>query len=46
MKILFVGELYPYVVHGISISNYINCELLAGEVEIDTIEEKTSLNSQ
>ena len=44
MKVLFVGEMYPDVVHGISVSNYINCEILGEKFDVHRIEEKTSLN--
>lgn len=47
MKILFFGELYPEVVHGISISNKTNIEILkkTQNVDLKIIKEKTSIES-
>ena len=42
-KILFFGELAPRVIHGISLSNRLNVELLRNHAEVHTIEEKTNI---
>lgn len=46
MKILFFGELYPDVVHGISISNRLNLDLLSqiNGIDIDVIQEVSHIN--
>ena len=44
MKILFIGELYPQVIHGVSISNYINLMILEKKFDIYKIEEKTFID--
>lgn len=43
LKFLFFGELPPAVVHGVSISNKINTDILAELGELHIIEEKWSL---
>ncbi|MBP1680101.1 MAG: glycosyl transferase [Proteobacteria bacterium] len=42
-KILFFGELPPNIVHGISVSNQLNIDLLAEYFNVDIIEEKSDL---
>lgn len=43
-KILFFGELFPNIIHGISLSNRLNIDLLSTKFHLDIIEEKTDLN--
>jgi glycosyltransferase involved in cell wall biosynthesis len=45
LKILFYGELYPDVVHGVSISNRLNIDLLSSSEEVDIIQEQTQVDS-
>ena len=42
-KILFFGELAPHVVHGISLSNRLNIELLERQADVHVVEEKTDI---
>ena len=44
-NILFVGELYPQIVHGISISNSIICEILRAKANLFVIEERSKISS-
>ena len=41
MKILFFGELVPNIVHGISLANRLNIDLLSDVFEIKIVEEKS-----
>jgi len=43
LKILFFGELPPNVVHGVSVSNMINIDILAEIGELTVVEEKWDL---
>lgn len=43
-KILFFGELSPNIIHGISLSNRLNIDLLSTKFHIEIVEEKTDLN--
>lgn len=45
MKILLYGELYPNVVHGVSIANRLNLNVIESSSSVDVIEENTSLSS-
>jgi glycosyltransferase involved in cell wall biosynthesis len=45
VNILFFGELYPDVVHGVSIANRLNVDLLSTKTEVDLIQEKTKVDS-
>lgn len=47
MRLLFFGELYPDVVHGVSIANRLNLDMLGsmGVIDIDKIQEKTQVLS-
>lgn len=42
-KLIFFGEISPNTIHGVSISNSINLNLLQDHYEIDIIEEKNDL---
>lgn len=42
-KILFYGELYPNIIHGVSISNLTNLECLKDNYDIKIIEEKSDI---
>jgi glycosyltransferase involved in cell wall biosynthesis len=43
-KILFFGELAPNIVHGISLSNKLNIDLLKSISQIEVVEEQTTLS--
>jgi len=45
LRVLFFGELFPYVVHGMSIANQLNLDLLSKVIEVDIIQEKTKVDS-
>lgn len=47
MKILFFGELYPRVVHGVSIANRLNldCFVTGPDIYVDVIEENSKINT-
>jgi len=45
LKVLFFGELFPDVVHGVSIANRLNLDLLSKVIEVDIIQEKTKVDS-
>ena len=42
-KVLFFGELAPGVIHGISLSNKLNIDLMSKHSEVYTVEERTDL---
>lgn len=43
LSLLFFGELPPNIIHGISLSNKLNIDILKENITVDIIEEKTSL---
>lgn len=43
-KLLFWGELAPNIIHGISLANKLNLDILNKYINIDIIEEQTKLN--
>lgn len=45
MKVLFFGELYPDVVHGVSISNRLCVDAIASAHSVDVIKEYTTVDS-
>lgn len=45
MKLLFFGELAPRVVHGVSLANSLNVEVLSSEASVEVIEERTRISS-
>ena len=44
MNILFFCELFPDVVHGVSIANRLNVDLLSKSASVDMIQEKTQID--
>ena len=42
-KILFFGELAPNIIHGISLANRLNVDLLSDKFNINIVEEKNDL---
>jgi len=42
-KILFFGELAPNIIHGISLANRLNVDLLSKTFDVDVVEEKSDL---
>jgi glycosyltransferase involved in cell wall biosynthesis len=45
MKILFYGELYPDVVHGVSMANRLNTGFLSEQYHIDFVQETTDIHT-
>lgn len=45
LKILFFGELYPDVIHGVSVANRLNIDQILEVAKVDVVQEKTQVDA-